>query len=154
MWLLLRNKVGFGLTSLTLVFTLLHALLVCHMGCFLPSSRLLAFEKSVEGWRFVQKSTFDQTRFGIQVHKFSLICTVTTKVDCNIAQTLRYHLVKGSARCIVKNHNYGGKFKTWLRFDVLRCKWPEFCIIKMGWNWAWVMAFPWGGVQQAITKSL
>ena len=66
------------------------------------------------------------TRFGIQVHKFSLVCTVPTKVDCNVTQTLHYCLVKGSARCIMQNHNYGGKFKTRLRFNVWCYKWKCF----------------------------
>ena len=45
-----------------------------------------------------QKSTFDHTKFGILAHKFILECTVTAKVEYNVAHTLCYHLVGGSTR--------------------------------------------------------
>jgi len=60
--------------------------------------------------------------FGIQVQKFSLMRTVPTKADCNVAQMSHYHSVKGSARYIAQNHTYGGKFKSRSRFDDLRYK--------------------------------
>jgi len=42
------EEVAFGLMSQTLVLALLHALLVCCMGRFLPSGRLLVFENCIE----------------------------------------------------------------------------------------------------------
>ena len=38
----------------------------------------------------------------------------------NVAKVLHYHSVKDSACYIMQNCSYGGKFKTWLRFDDLR----------------------------------
>jgi len=48
------EEVAFGLTSLTLVFALLHVLLVCHVGCFLPSGRRLIFKK-LNLWTWMPK---------------------------------------------------------------------------------------------------
>ena len=52
------EDMAFGLTPLTLVFALLHALLVCRMGCFLPSGQLLVFKKCMEGRRLVSEVDF------------------------------------------------------------------------------------------------
>ena len=64
------------------------------MGRFLPGDRLLAFDKCMDGRRLVSEIDFrSNTNFGIRAHKFLLECTVTAKVECNVAHTLRYHLV-------------------------------------------------------------
>ena len=55
------EEVLLGLTSLMLVFTLLRLLLVCLMGRFLPSGRLLVFEECMEGRRLVSGLAFRGT---------------------------------------------------------------------------------------------
>lgn len=90
------------------------------MGHFQPSGRLLVFHKCMVGQYLVSEVDFwRNTRVGIQDHNFSLECIVSTKVECNVVQTLHCRLVGGSAHYIAQNHSYGGKFKTRSRFYYL-----------------------------------
>ena len=57
------------------------------------------------------------TGFGVQVHKFSLECAVTAKIEPNVVQMLCYHLLGVSTCYIAQTCSYDRKFKTRLRFD-------------------------------------